>query len=121
MLQALCSLQTGAMLRQQRPDLFRQEFPEVAVDRQLAGQKPYRVLPFEASQIRLVHEVTQYALQALRQRAGDLDRHSKVLRLGLTQPAQRIAVHDAGARLVRAVGPSPVLQRSRSEEHTSEL
>src|ERR1017187_8765585 len=99
-MQALCSLQTGAMLRQQRPDLFGQEFPEVAVDRQLAGQKPYRVLPFEASQIRLVHEIAHHALQALRQRAGDLDRHGKILRLGLTQPAQGIA---------------------RSEEHTSEL
>ena len=43
----------------------------MTVDRQFAGQQAYRVLPFEASQIRLVHEVTQYALQALRQRAGD--------------------------------------------------
>ena len=83
MLQALCSLQTGAMLRQQRPDLFRQEFPEVAVDRQLAGQKPYRVLPFEAAQVRLVHEIAQYALQALRQGPGDFTRDGKVLRLGL--------------------------------------
>jgi hypothetical protein len=54
---SLCGFELGPVLRQQRPHLLRQEFAEMPVDDQFAGQKLDRVLPFEAAQVRLVNEV----------------------------------------------------------------
>jgi hypothetical protein len=71
------------VLRQQRPDLFWQELAEMPVDGKVAGQKFDWVLPFEPAEIRLVHEVGQKGLQALRQGSGNFMGNSKVLRLGL--------------------------------------
>ena len=76
------------MFSQQWPDRFRQEFAEEAVDRKFAREKPDRVLPFETAEVRLVHEISEQALQALRQFPRNFQRYGKGLRLGLPQPAE---------------------------------
>src|SRR5579872_1705648 len=113
----LCGFELGPVLGQQGPYFLGQEFAEMAVDGQFPGQELDRILPFEAAQVRLVHEIPEESLETLRHCPGDFKRHGKVLRLRLPQPAQAVAVHDAGARTVRPVRTAAVLQRPEIDQH----
>src|SRR5690242_19534629 len=119
--QALCGYQAGAVFRQHRLDLLRQKLLKVAVGLELSGQQADRVLPFERAEIGFVHEIAEKALQALRALPRNLCGYCQILRLGLPQPPEAIAVHNARARLTGAIGAAAMLERPEPDQHRSRL